>query len=82
MSADYSISLNGILTAERNLSQAAQRIATVNLPSAGAPADSLSLTDLAAELVAVDRAKITAEANLRVLSTQQGLEREALDLFA
>ena len=82
MSVDYSISLNGILAAERNLDQAARHIASANLPAPGIPEDSFSLTDFAAELLAIDQAKIAEKANLRVLSTQRDLEREALDLFA
>jgi hypothetical protein len=69
MSGDYSISLNGFFAAERNLFQAAQRIATGNLPD---PSD----------VMEANQAKVAAEANLKALTTQQALDREALDLFA
>jgi hypothetical protein len=69
MSGDYSISLNGMFAAERNLLQSARRIASANMPD---PAD----------MVAVDQAKIAVKANLQVISTQQEIDREALDLFA
>jgi hypothetical protein len=79
---DYSISLNGIQVAERNFSQAAQRIATANLPTTNAPMDSLTLTDFAAELVAADLAKTEIKANIEFIRTQSELEQETLDLFA
>jgi hypothetical protein len=69
MSCDYSISLNGIYAAERHLLQSAKRIATVNPPD---PED----------VVAINQAKFAVKANLKVISTQQEIDREALDLFA
>jgi hypothetical protein len=78
---DISVSLNGVQTAEQNLERAARKIATANAPSSG-PADIFELTDFAAELIAADRAKISAKANLRVISMETDLEREALNLFA
>ena len=69
MSGDYSISLNGIFAAERNLMQSARRIAAADLPDA-------------AEIVAIDQAKTAVKANLQVISAQQELDREVLDLFA
>ena len=69
MSGDYSISLNGIFAAERNLLQSARRIAAADLPDP-------------AEIVAIDEAKTAMKANLQVISTQQELDREVLDLFA
>ena len=69
MSGDYSISLNGIFAAERNLLQSARRIAAADLPDP-------------AEIVAIDEAKTAVKANLQVISTQQELDREVLDLFA
>jgi hypothetical protein len=69
MSGDYSISLNGIFAAERNLLQSARRIAAADLPDP-------------AEIVAIDQAKTAVKANLQVISTQQELDREVLDLFA
>jgi hypothetical protein len=68
---DYSISLNGIFTAQRSMEQAARRIAA---PQAA--------TDLAEELVAVGQAKIAEKANLRVMSVERNLEGALLDLFA
>lgn len=69
MSGDCSISLNGIFAAERNLMQASRRIAAENLPD---PAD----------MIAIAQAKTEVKANLQVISTQQELDRESLDLFA
>ena len=69
MSGDYSISLNGIFAAERNLLQSARRIAAADLPDP-------------AEIVAIDEAKTAMKANLQVISTHQELDREVLDLFA
>jgi hypothetical protein len=69
MSGDYSISLNGIFAAEQNLLQSARRIAAAN------PLDP-------ADMIAVNQAKTATEANLQVISTQQELDREVLDLFA
>ena len=66
MSGDYSISLNGIFSAERNLLKSARRIAAAD------PAD----------IIAIDQAKTAVKANLQVISTQQELDREVLDLFA
>jgi len=82
MSGSYAISLNGIQAAERSLQQAAHNIATANLPVTGEPLDYLSLSDFTAELLAVDLAKAAVKANLKVISAQQELERETLDLFA
>jgi len=68
---DYSISLNGIFASERALELSARRIARPD-PAA----------DYAAEMIAVRQAKVAAQANLRVVSTQQELENSLLDLFA
>lgn len=68
---DYSISLNGIHSAQWRLEQAARRISTPE------PA-----TDYAAEFVAVDQAKIAAKANLKVLSIEADLDTAILDIFA
>jgi hypothetical protein len=69
MTCDCSISLNGIFAAERNLSQVSRRIAFGSFPD---PAD----------VVQVAEARNSVEANLKVISTQQELDRENLDLFA
>jgi len=69
MSCDYSISMNGISAAEGNLLRSARRVATVNPPD---PED----------MVAINQSKFSVEANLKVISTQQEIDREALDLFA
>jgi len=82
MVVDYSIPLNGILAAERDFEQAAFHIAKANTGSDVNIDDSLSLTDLAAQLVAADRDKIAVKANLKIIETQRDLERECLDLFA
>jgi len=39
-------------------------------------------TDIAAEILAADQAKITGEANLRVISVERELEVAILDIFA
>jgi hypothetical protein len=77
---DISISLNGYHTAERNLEQAARKIASANTPFPES-ADTLALTDLAAELIAAEQAKTAGIANLRVIFVQTDVEHEALDLF-
>ena len=82
MSGSYSISLNGLQAAERSLQQAAHNIATANLPTSGDPSDYLSLSDFAAELIAVDMAKTDYEANLKVIAARRETEQEALDLYA
>jgi hypothetical protein len=83
---DISISLDGVLTAERNLEQAARKIAASNIPSLSTSfsksSDLFELTDFAAELIAADQAKIAAKANLRVISMQTDLEQQILNLFA
>jgi len=78
---DISVSLNGLQAAETTLNQVAQKIAASNTPSPGSP-DVFELTDLAAALIAADQAKISAQANLRVISTETHLEHETLNLFA
>ena len=82
MSGNYAISLNGIQTAEWRLEQAARKIATANLSVQDEPSDYVTLTDFAAELIAVQMAETSIKANLQVISTQQELEHEILDLFA
>ncbi len=82
MSADYGISLNGIFVAEHSLNQAAQRIASASLTAPGESPDTVSISDFAAELLAINRAKTTVKANLKVISTRQDLDRKAFDLFA
>jgi hypothetical protein len=80
---DLSISLNGIIAGEQNLNQAAQRIAKITLPSTGAPQeDTFSLSDVASEFLAVTQAKTAIKANLKVVSSQQELDRNTLDIFA
>ena len=81
MFVDYSIPLNGILKAESSFNRVAGQVAVANLPSAEDPADSFALTDLAAEIIEINRAKATIEANLQVVSTLQELEHEILELF-
>jgi hypothetical protein len=78
---DVSISLNGVITAERSLEQAARKISTDNV-AFHEDSDTFELTDFAAELIAVDQAKIAAKANLKVISKQTDLQQEALNLFA
>lgn len=82
MSGSYAISLNGLQAAERSLQQAAHNIATANLQASGDPGDYLTLSDFAAELIAVDMAKTDYEANLKVIAARRETEQEALDLYA
>jgi hypothetical protein len=82
MFVDYSVPLDGILAAGRNIEQSAHRIAAANLPLEGDAEDSLTLTGFAAELIAVNRNKIAVKADLQIIETRQDLERESLDLFA
>ena len=82
MPVEYSISLNGVLSAERDLNQAAHRTASADMPSADSCEDCVTISDLAAEILAANRAETAAEANLRVISTQQELDRQSLNLFA
>jgi hypothetical protein len=82
MSVDFSIPLNGIFAAGRNLEQAEGRIAETNLQHTGSSADLLSLSDFAADLIEVDRTKSALKANLNVISTHQEISHEILDIFA
>ncbi|MBN1566467.1 MAG: hypothetical protein JXA73_01365 [Acidobacteria bacterium] len=68
MSGDYSISLNGIYAAERNLLQSARRISAADQPD---PAD----------IIDINLARTEVKANLKAISAQQELDREILDLF-
>jgi hypothetical protein len=68
---DCSIPLNGIFTAQRTLEQSARRIAA-----------SPTSTDLAADMVSIQQAKIAEEANFRVISVEQNLGTTLLDRFA
>ena len=71
MTMDYSISLNGVMAAQRCLEHAARRIA--------AP---IPLADVAADLIAADQAEVAVKANLRVISVEREIEGEILNLFA
>ena len=99
MSLDYSLSLTGMRTAERNLERAASRIAAASasakarqlsrdrseLPSSSELSESGSGSapiDYAAELIEASQAKTAYRANARVVSLQQTLEKETLDLLA
>ena len=68
---DYSISLNGIYTAQRGLEQSARRIATPQ------PA-----TDFAGEAITLKQLKTAVEANHRVLKVEADLEGFLFDVFA
>jgi hypothetical protein len=75
MSNIYAISLNGVMNAEQSLDGAARRIVNTNL---GSPKSS---GDLATDLVDLKQAEIAGKANLRVISSQDELEKDALNLF-
>jgi|WetSurMetagenome_2_1015567.scaffolds.fasta_scaffold30449_2 hypothetical protein len=83
MAINLSIPLNGISAATQKLNQASHRIATMTLPSSDdLPGKSVSLSDVAADMVQINQAKFMVEANLKVISTQQELDRDAINLFA
>jgi hypothetical protein len=82
MFVDYSIPLNGILAAVQDFNQAAGRIASANLRTSDGADDSVYISDFAEDLISIQRSKTACEANLKVISTQQELEHEVLDLFA
>jgi hypothetical protein len=86
MGYDYSISLEGVRTAENRINQAAGKISRfgARIQSGGydksvKPVE--DTVDIAGAMVEVKQAKIAAEANLKVLSLQMDLEEETLDLF-
>jgi hypothetical protein len=76
MSNICAISLNGVMNAEQSFDGAARRIANTNL---GSPNNS---GDLATDLVDLKQAEIAGKANLRAISSQDELEKDALNLFA
>jgi hypothetical protein len=83
MSINLSIPLNGISAATQKLNQASHRIATTMLPSFDdLPEKSVSLFNVAADMAQINQAKFMVEANLKVISTQQELDRDAINLFA
>jgi len=75
------ISLNGIINSERSFDQAARQVGTVSTPSPQS-ADSFSLSDDAKAMVSMEQAKLSLQANLRVVSVESNLEQDALNLFA
>jgi hypothetical protein len=88
-----SVSAEGLSAACRTLNEAAHRIAAGSVNARrdltqGAGSNSQEIAsssvkvDLLTELLTVKHAKIDAEANLRVMSTQQDLEHEILNLLA
>jgi hypothetical protein len=87
MTYDYSISMEGVRTAERKFNEAARQIAKSGNdgPSVMASNDRVSISgaaDLAGSLMAADQAKIAVEANLKVISSQDELEQSTLDVLA
>lgn len=88
MSYNYEISMEGIRTAQRSLSDAAQKIANVNSSATQkeqrTDQDDVTLSggmDLAAALLQVRQAKIAAKANMNLLSTDHELEQTAMDMI-
>lgn len=71
----------GSVNAQRDLTQGAGSN-TVSGSNLQETASSSVKVDLLTELLTVKHAKIDAEANLRVMSTQQDLEHEILNLLA
>ncbi len=98
MSNSYSISLEGIRNAEQRLNLAARRIAgerpaaqagqiavpsdLVHLSFASPATESSSPVDYAAESLTIIEAKLGFEGILKVTTTQEQLDRNALDLLA
>jgi hypothetical protein len=81
MSENYAVSLNGIRDAERSLDEASRRIAKTGPRSSEISANSEAESDIAMNLIDAKRAEITAKANMRALSMQDELEKDALNLF-
>jgi hypothetical protein len=88
MSYDYAVSMEGIRTAECSLSEAAHKIANFNLSATQkeqeTDQDSVSWSgnvDLADALLQAKQAKITAKANMNILSSEGKLEQTAIDLI-
>jgi hypothetical protein len=88
MSYDFAVSMEGIRTAQRSLSDAAQKIANVNSSATqkeqGTDQDDVTLSggiDLAAALLQARQAKIAAKANMNLLSTEHELEQTAIDMI-
>ena len=82
MAFDYSISFEGIRAAGRSLTDAAYKIA--NVGKSGKTQNERAKSgdvDLAAALIQADQAKINAEANMKMLSTEQELDQKILDVF-
>lgn len=82
MSNIYAISLNGVCDAEQRLDGAARRIVKTGLSSPEISGGSKDDSDIASDLVDLKQAEIAGKANLRALSTQDELEKDALNLFA
>jgi uncharacterized membrane protein len=88
MSYDFAVSMEGIRTAQRSLSDAAQKIANVNSSATqkeqGTDQDDVTLSggiDLAAALQQARQAKIAAKANMNLLSAEHELEQTAMDMI-
>jgi predicted Zn-dependent protease len=82
MSNIYAISLNGVCNAEQRLDGAAHRIVKTGLSSPEISGGTKAGSDIASDLVDLKQAEIAGKANLRALSTQDELEKDALNLFA
>jgi hypothetical protein len=88
MSYNYSISIQGLQRAERNLDLAAQKIAKFHpLDGAskeqGKDQDSASISgdvDLNAALVESMQARIDAKANMKMISAVQDLDKNSIDI--
>lgn len=96
MAIDFSASIQGVRAAWDNLGRTAHRVAagSVNarherppgvsgdLLAGGEPATSIMQIDIAGEMTALKQSKIEVEANLKVMSVLDDLERESLDILA
>jgi hypothetical protein len=89
MGYDYSISLEGLRTAENQLNNAAGKVSRpINCNDVATPSgentDRLTLAgdmDIAGAMVEAQEAKIIYKANLKMIETQMDTEEEALDIF-
>jgi hypothetical protein len=94
MPIDYAVPMEGLRNAERSLSEAAYKIAAVGQSEIGQNEqpqkeqplneDTVSWSmkvDFETALLQADQAKIAAQANMKVISTQHGLDNKILDIF-
>jgi hypothetical protein len=90
MPIDFSVPIEGLRVAENSLSDAAHKISAIGQSAQSQTGqaqntDSVSWSmnvDFEAALVQADQAKVAAQANLNIISTQRELGKATLDIFA